>query len=258
MPLRCSLSSGLVPGYSVPCFRSTSKAASERMACHSASVLVTSKVSAARAGFAPPMRNAAPVPMMRAAAAAPLQRKSRRFMAFPPDVLLQTMAPPENQKPVTVARHPASTQPWRCGAALDGNTDRGRETVRPARTYLTSPAARALLHLRQKNLVDDVDDAVRLAYIGDRDMGDLAGLVGHRHLTLFRLQRQRAAADRLDLMRAAIGLGHLGDVGGHGLCGDDVAGENPGQAILVLGLEQRLDRAGRQRRERLVGRGKDG
>ena len=71
--------------------------------------------------------------------------------------------------------------------------------------------------------------------------------VVHHDAAVARDDRDRVAADRL---RRA----HLHDVRRHDLAGHDVIREDAPQLRLVLGLQQVLDRAGRQLGERLVGR----
>ena len=66
---------------------------------------------------------------------------------------------------------------------------------------------------------------------------------------------QRAAAHGLERRHAAVHLGLRHERRRVELPGHHVVGQDLGQHRLVLGLEERLDGAGRQRRERGVGRG---
>src|SRR5690349_9463110 len=77
-------------------------------------------------------------------------------------------------------------------------------------------------HLRQQNLVDDVDDAVRLLDIGDRDVGDVAVLVLDGDLVALVFRRPGAAADGLDRMRALVVVDHLHDIARQSLGRDDM------------------------------------
>src|SRR5262245_64669040 len=80
VPLRFSWSNGLVPGRSVSSSLRTAYCASDRIACHSASVFATSKVSALASWTILVLLNLAKT--VRAATAAPLASRSlRRFMS---------------------------------------------------------------------------------------------------------------------------------------------------------------------------------
>jgi hypothetical protein len=68
-----------------------------------------------------------------------------------------------------------------------------------------------------------------------------AALLGQGDLAHAFRGLEHAAADRLDVVLAAIILDHVGDGLGHRLSGHDVAGENLGELCLVFRLQQRVD-----------------
>ena len=72
------------------------------------------------------------------------------------------------------------------------------------------------------------------------------------------VKRQLFALHRLERGGAVMARGHGCDLAGGDAAGDDVIGQDAGQRALVLGLDQRLDRAGGQLGEGGIGRREHG
>ena len=108
--------------------------------------------------------------------------------------------------------------------------------------------ARSLRGRRQDHGVDDVDHAVGAL---DVRLDDLGAVDGDRPVLDGDLGG--APLDRLDVLAV-----EPDDVGGHGLRRDDVVLQDRDELVLVLGLEQALDRPLGQLGERLVGRRQHG
>src|SRR5690606_30117284 len=106
--------------------------------------------------------------------------------------------------------------------------------------------------------VDDVDHAIGLDHVGNGDIGNGAVLVGDGDLAVGGLEGQLAATHRVNDMLATIGLDHADDVGRQRLGGNDVAGEDRREHLLVFRHEQRVDRAGGQGVKRGIDRGQYG
>src|SRR5690606_34583894 len=104
----------------------------------------------------------------------------------------------------------------------------------------------------------DVNHAVRLVDVGDGHRGDDAGGIGDLHRVAIEREGEFAALHGRDLEGAARVVDHLDEVARVNVTGDDVIGQDGGQLILALGLEEALDGAGRQRLEGSVDRSKDG
>src|SRR5271169_4955563 len=100
-----------------------------------------------------------------------------------------------------------------------------------------------------------MDYAVRLQDVGDRDARDIALGVGDGQMRLAAaLKGEGRALNGLERQLAATFVNLGGDIGGGQPAGNDVIGQDRSQFVLVLGLQQRLDRALRQRGESFVGR----
>lgn len=104
----------------------------------------------------------------------------------------------------------------------------------------------ANLTLGQQHLVDDMDNAVGLLDVSDRHGRCVAGLILYHYLAVLRRERQRAAADGLDRMRAASISHHLGDGAAQCIGANDVASQDFGKLVFAFRLEKRVNRAGGQ------------
>ena len=89
-----------------------------------------------------------------------------------------------------------------------------------------------------------MDHAVGGGHVGLDDLG-----VVHRHVAVLNLDAQFLAVDGLGLHRLHVRR--------HDLAGHDVVGQNGHELLLVLRLEQVLERARRQLREGLIGGSED-
>src|SRR5271170_1945519 len=107
---------------------------------------------------------------------------------------------------------------------------------------------------RDHDLVDDVDDAVRLDDVWDGDARDVALRVDDGDMRLAAvLECEWLALNRIERELAARLIDLASDILGGIAAGDDMIGQDRRQLALVRRLQQRLDRALGQRGEGFVG-----
>jgi hypothetical protein len=107
---------------------------------------------------------------------------------------------------------------------------------------------------RQQHGVDDVDHAVRLKHVLNGDLGGVAFAVPHPDGAILHLEGKLSAFHGLERRLAATPLDHLREVTSGDATWNNMVGQDLGELALILGLEQRVDDAGRQLGESLVGR----
>ena len=146
----------------------------------------------------------------------------------------------------------------RCACECEGMKYLGNEQWRPEGRHCCLGLKAGTRLVGHQDGVDDVDDTVRLVYVGCRDVGRATLFVGDLDLAHVEREGKRPTLNGLCGVGTAALLNHLDEFFRGDFAGDDVVGEDLHKCVVVLGLEEVIDGAGGELGEGVIGGGEDG